>query len=160
MDNLLLCTIINKGMVKQKKKLNFANYMGIKTLHADLLPSYQEAGIMFTINEETFYMFTKNTWISDSGTLCHVTNENTGLCDITKITFPWSIESAHQSRSTKINLKCINCPYLYEGIHNNSLCPWQKPFIWPPSLNFNPFTFTYQWPTAALQPLLPSKLPR
>ena len=33
----------------------------------------------------THFLFTKNTWIGDSGASCHITNNNSGLYDITKI---------------------------------------------------------------------------
>ena len=32
-----------------------------------------------------FFLFTKNTWIRDSGTLCHTTNNDKGLYDVTNI---------------------------------------------------------------------------
>ena len=38
-----------------------------------------EDGMMGNIDGETFYYFTKNTWIGDSGTFCHITNNNSGL---------------------------------------------------------------------------------
>ena len=37
-----------------------------------------EAGMLSTIDENTFHLFTKKTWIGDSGALCHVTNNDTG----------------------------------------------------------------------------------
>ena len=44
-----------------------------------------EAGMMCTIDGETYHMFTKNMWSGDSGTLCHITNDDTSLFDITII---------------------------------------------------------------------------
>ena len=44
-----------------------------------------KAGMMCTIDGDTFFSFTKNTWIRDSGASCHITNDNTGLYDITDI---------------------------------------------------------------------------
>ena len=41
--------------------------------------------MMCTIDDDTFFSFTKNTWIGDSGVSCHITNNNTGLYDITNI---------------------------------------------------------------------------
>ena len=32
-----------------------------------------------------FFSFTKNTWMGDSGALCHITNDDTGLLDIIDI---------------------------------------------------------------------------
>ena len=42
----------------------------------------QNSGMMITIDGDTF---TKNTWIGDSGVSCHVTNNDTGLYDVTDI---------------------------------------------------------------------------
>ena len=44
-----------------------------------------EAGMMCTIGGDTFFLFTKNTWIWDSGASCHITNDDTGLYDFTNI---------------------------------------------------------------------------
>ena len=44
-----------------------------------------EAGMLCTIDEETFHLFTKNTWIGDSGASCYITNNETGLYNITVI---------------------------------------------------------------------------
>ena len=35
--------------------------------------------MMYTIDSETFYSFTKNMWIGDSGASCHIMNNNTGM---------------------------------------------------------------------------------
>ena len=40
-----------------------------------------KAGMLCTINGDTFYLFTKNTWIGYSGAL-HITNDDTSLFDI------------------------------------------------------------------------------
>ena len=47
------------------------------------LPS--EAAMMCIINGDTFFLFTKNTWIGDSGVQCHITNNDTGAFDIIDI---------------------------------------------------------------------------
>ena len=44
-----------------------------------------EAGMMCTIDVDTFYLFTKNTWIGDSGVPCHITDNYTGLYDLIDI---------------------------------------------------------------------------
>ena len=44
-----------------------------------------EAGMMCTIDGDTFYLSTKNTWIRDSGALCHITNDATGMFYISYI---------------------------------------------------------------------------
>ena len=68
------------SLMKEQKKM----CIGIKTLHTDLLPSNQVAGIICTIILEIFYMFMKNTWIGNSGALCHITNDDTCLYNIIK----------------------------------------------------------------------------
>ena len=42
-------------------------------------------GWMCTIDSDTFYLFTKNTWIRDSGASGHITSNDTGLYDIINI---------------------------------------------------------------------------
>ena len=44
-----------------------------------------ETHMMCTINGNTFFLFTKNTWIRDLGASCHITNDDTGLYDIINI---------------------------------------------------------------------------
>ena len=44
-----------------------------------------EAGMLSTIDEETFDSSTKNTWIGNSGVSCYITYSDTGLYDVTKI---------------------------------------------------------------------------
>ena len=69
---------------ERKKKVSFANDVKLKMLHADLLPS-MEAGMTCTINGEIFFSFTKNMWIGYLGTLCHISNDDSGLYDVTNI---------------------------------------------------------------------------
>ena len=42
-----------------------------------------EAGMLCTIDGDTFYSFAKNTGIGDLTALCHITNDNTGLFNLT-----------------------------------------------------------------------------
>ena len=44
-----------------------------------------EAGLICTIDGDTFFSFMKNTWIGDSGASCHITNNDTGLYDVMDI---------------------------------------------------------------------------
>ena len=44
-----------------------------------------EACIMCTNDGNTFYLFTKNTWIGDLGVSFHITNNNTSMYDVTNI---------------------------------------------------------------------------
>ena len=41
--------------------------------------------MMCTIDGDTFFLFTKNTWFGYSGASCHITNDDTDLYDITDI---------------------------------------------------------------------------
>ena len=43
-----------------------------------------KAGMICTINGDTFYLFTKKSWIGDYG-MCHITNDDTGLLDVINI---------------------------------------------------------------------------
>ena len=44
-----------------------------------------EAGMMCTIDGNTFFSFMKNTWIGDLGASCHITNNDDGMYDIINI---------------------------------------------------------------------------
>ena len=41
--------------------------------------------MMCTINGDTFFSFTKNTWIGNSGESCHIMNNDTSFYDVTDI---------------------------------------------------------------------------
>ena len=79
MDDLILCTIMNEKNVDKdevKKRVSFTDNAKIKTPHADLLPITQGTGKKCRINGETFFKCTKNTWIGDSGTSFHISNDD------------------------------------------------------------------------------------
>ena len=65
--------------------MSFANYVKLKTPHVDLMPFNQEAGMMCTFIGQSFCFFTKHTWIGDLGASCHITNNDTGMYDVTHI---------------------------------------------------------------------------
>ena len=44
-----------------------------------LFPSTGETRIMCTIGGDSFYVFTKNIWIGDTGTSCQITYDDTGM---------------------------------------------------------------------------------
>ena len=76
MDNLILHTIIIEQLVPEKgtkKKVSFASNIKLRIPYTYLLHTL-EAGMMCIINGEIFFSSTKNTWIIDLGTLCHITN--------------------------------------------------------------------------------------
>ena len=75
-DVLVLCllmTEIKKKYVKKKVQLAY----DVKK------PS--EADMMSTINGDTFFLFTKNTWIVDSSASCYITNKDTSLFNMIDI---------------------------------------------------------------------------
>ena len=51
---------------------------------AEYVKKPSKAGMMGTINWDTFYLF-KNTWIGDFDALCHITNDDTYLLNIIDI---------------------------------------------------------------------------
>ena len=44
-----------------------------------------EMSMMYAISGESFFMFTNYRWICNWGALCHITNNDTGMYDITDI---------------------------------------------------------------------------
>ena len=97
-DEVVLCLLMMAcRRVSVKKKVWFAE--DVKQ------PS--KAGMMCTINVDSFYSFTKNTWNGDSGASCHITNNDTNMFDVTDIN-----ESIQGSSSimptTKKGKLCIN----------------------------------------------------
>ena len=62
-------------MKKVNKKVQFVENVKMST----------EAGKLCTIDGDTFYLFTKSTWIGDSGALCHIMNDDVGLFNVIKI---------------------------------------------------------------------------
>ena len=72
-DDLVLCLLMRESKKEIKKK---------KVRFMEDIKQSLEAGMMCTIDGDTFFSFTKNTWIGDSGASCHITNNDTGLYDI------------------------------------------------------------------------------
>ena len=73
-DDVVLCLLTMENRKENvKEKVHFAE--------DDKQPS--EAGMMCTINGDTFFSFTKNMWIGDSSEAC--TNDDTSLFDIINI---------------------------------------------------------------------------
>ena len=54
---------------------------------------------MCAINKQSFYMFTKHTWIDNLSTLNHITNDDTGMYDVT------NIDELEQGRSGTISVR-------------------------------------------------------
>ena len=88
MGDLVLCAFIHKTADQKaeiKKKASFADNTKFKTVQADLSCTNQDAGMMFTIDGETFFKFIKNIWIGDLGASYHIPNDDSGLFDVTNI---------------------------------------------------------------------------
>ena len=73
----MLCSLTSECRTKknEKKKVRFVD---------DIKQPF-EAGMMCTINGNTFFSFRKNTWIGDSGAPCHITNDDKGMYDVINI---------------------------------------------------------------------------
>ena len=56
-----------------------------KVWFAENVEKPTEAGVLYTIDGQTFHVFTMTTWIGNSGISYHITNDDTSLNDITKI---------------------------------------------------------------------------
>ena len=80
----ILCTIMDETLASKKetkRKISIASDLKFKILHADLLPTI-EAGLICTIDGEMFFSFTKNMFIGDLDTSCHITDNDSGLYDV------------------------------------------------------------------------------
>ena len=74
----MLCSLMKdskKEKNSEKKKVRFT--VNVK--------QPLEAGMICTIDSNTFHLFTKNTWIGDSSASCHITNNENGMYDIIDI---------------------------------------------------------------------------
>ena len=75
-DDLVLCLLMIKNKKENaKKKVQFAK--------DGKQPS--KAGMMCTIDGDSFYSFGKNTWIGDSIASCNITNNDSGMFNIIQI---------------------------------------------------------------------------
>ena len=74
-DELVFSLFTSKNKKKKKKKVWFVEDVKMPV----------EVEILFNINGDTLYSFTKNTWIGNSGASCLITNNNTHLYDVIKI---------------------------------------------------------------------------
>ena len=71
------CSLMSESKTKENKKEKVRFMEDVKQ------PS--EAGLMCTMDGNKFFSFTKNTWIRHLGVSCHITNNDTGLYNITNI---------------------------------------------------------------------------
>ena len=106
-DNLILCYTTEDSKPVQEKKVNFPAHFNFTTPHTAVLTPMQEMRMMCTINDESLYMFTINSWICDSSISCHITKNDTGMFKLEKI-----VESAKGGLSNKSAMKqgkiCVN----------------------------------------------------
>ena len=65
-----------------------------------------KAGMLCTIDGKTFHSFAKNTWIGSLSASCHITYDDTSLCDITDINKLVQGSSGNMSAMKKSKL-CI-----------------------------------------------------
>ena len=73
-NNMVLCSL-----TAENKKENAKKKFGCRGCETALQGWYD------LHDADTSYSFTRNTWIGHSGALCHITNDDTGLYDITDI---------------------------------------------------------------------------
>ena len=75
-DDVVLCSLMSDCKKECKNK---------KVWFMEDLKQPSEAGMMWMIEDDTFFWFMENTWIRDSGASCHITNDDTRLYSITNI---------------------------------------------------------------------------
>ena len=75
-DNLVLCLLTTENKKESVKKKGWC---------AEDVKQPFEAGMMSTIDGDTFCLFTKNTSIGDFGALCDIMNNDTNLFNIIDI---------------------------------------------------------------------------
>ena len=98
------------NVVKKDTKVKFVMFANVrkqkrkrykrKVQFRENIKEPRKAGMFWMMDVETFHSFMKNTWISSTGTSCHITNDDTGHFDVTKIN-----ELVHGSSSIMTILK-------------------------------------------------------
>ena len=76
-NELVLSSLMSDGRKKENNKKIVWFVEDVKQ------PS--KAGMMCTIDGNTFFLFTKNTCIGDSGASCHITKDDRSLYDVIDI---------------------------------------------------------------------------
>ena len=84
-------------------KVSFSEDVKFQSLHANLLTQACEMSVRCTINGESLCMFTKNTWMDDSGALCHITNDDTGMYSATKMDKMVQVSLGNMKAMKKVN---------------------------------------------------------
>ena len=75
-DDVVSCLLMMESKQESIKK---------KVWFTEVVKQPSEAGMMCTIDGDTFYLFTKNTWIGDSGASCHIINNDSSMFDVIDI---------------------------------------------------------------------------
>ena len=83
----------------------FIKDLKFKILHADVLPSMQEASLVCTIDEQSFYIFTKNAWIYNLDASCHIITYYTELYNVTDINEQGKLRQYVFYKQTKLDFK-------------------------------------------------------
>ena len=100
-DDLVFCiTAEDSEQVQEKEKVSFAADVKLIIQHAAPLPTTQEMGMLCTIDGDSFYTFTKNVWIDDSGAFCYIVNNDISMFDVEAIN-----KSVQGSSSNKMAMK-------------------------------------------------------
>ena len=86
-NNLVLCTTTEESKPAQEKTKRYILPLTSKTPtpHASLLLPTWEMGKMCYINGDSFYIFTKITWLGDIGATHNTANNDTGMFYIEQI---------------------------------------------------------------------------
>ena len=89
--------------VRQRLKKNVKK----KVQFVEDVKQLPEAGVMCSINGDTFFSFTKNSWIGDSGALFHIMNDDTSLFNVIDIN-ELIQGSSRNKPATKKGKLCVN----------------------------------------------------
>ena len=96
-----------------------------------------KAGMMCTIYGNTFFLFTKNTWIGDSGASCYITNDDKGMYDVIDID-----ESIQGSSGIMPAMKKGKLQVTVHQVNGNEKVHTLRPVKFCPMASANLFSFT------------------
>ena len=93
--------------------------------------------MMCTIDSTSFHSFTKNTWISNSGASCHITNNKNGMYSVTEID-----ESIQDSSSIMPTTKKGKLHMIVQQVNGQEQIHTLWPVMLCPSARANLFLLT------------------
>ena len=99
--DLVLCMVSETIWMATKEKKKSVSFLKSFKEQFDILPSICETGMMYTIDGEFFFNFTKSSWISYLATSYHITNNDAGMYDITEIDEPVQGSSSNMKVTKK-----------------------------------------------------------